>query len=249
MKLLPWMLCLLLLSSAGCGFLSSQHPSHPRQSVKILLYADKVEIANKMAMYLEEEPGFQVTPTNDVWALSESERYDVIILAPLKAYQFPSEILLKLESFVREGGGIIGMHDVLFKYNDLLKEIFGGSAGVFPEDAIAPQLTLSIKAGAEDHPILKGVPREFVLVGEHPTITRYKPTVVRLLTMSYQTIMGKTKSYTAAWLSRYGKGKAFYIAPGDSEETRYNPYILRMIANAVNYMARKTRSQGDVNVR
>lgn len=75
--------------------------------------------------------------------------------------------------------------------------------------------------------------------GGHPTITSYEPQVLRLFDLSYETVEDEIKTYTAGWIHKYRKGVAFFFVPGDSEETRYSPYVLRMIINAARWMGQK----------
>ena len=60
--------------------------------------------------------------------------------------------------------------------------------------------------------------------------------------MSYKTVTGTTETYCAGWLYNYGKGYAFFFAPGHNEETRYNPYVIRMIVNIAIWMVEGQRS-------
>lgn len=245
------MISLLILS--GCGFFYRPIAPSP---VRILVYADTMDVARKVAALLAETPNILVTPVAELKRLDATyiKEFDVIALLPVNIHPdyFPAHILRGLQNFVyRDGKGIIGMHDVLFLQSPLIHEIFGGSAGAFPTDALTGDLSITCAPtrrsyaswqlyGIPAYPswqLTYGIPRQFTLTLEHPTKTEYSSGVRPIFGMSYKTITGATATYCAGWYYSYGKGYAFYFAPGDREETRYNPYVIRMIVNAAVWLA------------
>ena len=216
--------------------LIAEKAKHEQRQAKVLVFADRMYIAEKVVKYMESEADFILTPTSDVQMLNAQNivNYHVVILVPLGGVTFSPLIASAIKNFVEDGGGIIGIHDILFKQNRIFYEFFGGGAGVFPVDAMEGKIAIRVRD--PDHMVVRGIPSSFVLVSEHPTKTWYKPNVHRILEMSYKKINGKTEEFCAGWLYSYRKGKAFFFAPGDTEETRYNPYFIQLLSNAVLWM-------------
>lgn len=219
--------------------------------LRILVYADTMDVASKVAALLAETPNILATPVSELAMLNETyiKRFNVIALLPVEVHPdyFPAEILHTLKDFVsQDRKGIIGMHDVLVLQSSLMSEIFGGSVAVFPTDALTGDLSITLGPSHRYYPIALGIPGHFTLTSEHPMRTNPGPKLpwpeVRLLfNMSYKTVADTTETYCAGWLYNYGKGYAFFFAPGHKEETRYNPYVIRIIINAAIWMAEGKR--------
>jgi len=220
---------------SGCGFLAQPHKGEVELPIRILIYSDRSQIAQKVALYLEDEPGFQITPTADIRMLESLQGYDVVVLIPVVGPIFSSDILLSIRNFVHDGGGVVGMHDVLFNQS-ALSEIFGGAISGPPSDILTPKAYITVYDAT--HPIVQGIPKQFILLeGVH--IAGHDPKAHRLLNMSYKKTDGEIQTYAAAWTYKFGKGKTFFFAPGDDEITRYNSYVIRMISNAARWMVQK----------
>jgi hypothetical protein len=239
-----------LLVISGCSFFYRPIAASP---VKILVYADTMDVARKVAALLAETPNILATPVAELKKLDATyiEGFDVIALLPVKVDRdhFPADILRGLQNFVyKNGKGIIGMHDVLF-LSPLMHEIFGGSAEIIPTDGLTSDLSITI----HDYPLTSyhswqltyGILGQFTLTLEHPMRTKLTPDGgIGLFDMSYKTVTGTTETYCAGWSYSYGKGFAFFFAPGDKEETRYNPNVIRMIINVAVWMALDKRYYG-----
>ena len=233
-----------LLVLSGCG---SFFKSGAMSPLKILVYADTMDVATKVAALLEETPNILATPAAELKMLDAKyiKGFDVVALLPVKMHQdyFPADILRGLQDFVfKDGKSIFGMHDVLVLQSPLMYEIFGGSAEVFPTDVLTGDLSITVPRYS---PVANGIPGHFTLKLEHPmrtnvserAMTRSGIEMGRLFDMSYKTATGTTETSCAGWWYNYGKDYAFYFAPGHNEETRYNPYVIRIIINAAIWMA------------
>ncbi|GIX06074.1 MAG: hypothetical protein KatS3mg115_0477 [Candidatus Poribacteria bacterium] len=189
-------------------------------------------------MLLEEEEKIRPTPTSDLWTLTNAEQYDVLLLVPIRGFpHVPDEAIAAIRRHVWNGGGMIGMHDVLFLAPAPFHEIFGGTGGVFPTDAASPKLRIVVRPAARRHPILAGIPDRFPLIEEHPVRTGYDPRVSRLLDAVYTSVRGEEIAHLAAWTRRYGEGWTLYFSPGHSELTRYHPYVIRLFVNAIRHFS------------
>ena len=236
------LIALLVLS--GCG---SFFESGAMSPLKILVYADTMDVATKVAALLAETPNILATPAAELKMLDAKyiKGFDVVALLPVKMHQdyFPADILRGLQNFVfNDGKSIIGMHDVLVLQPPLMDEIFGGSAEVFPTDVLTGDLSIIIRHYSR---IAHGLPGHFTLTLEHPMRTKLRsepwPKVYPLFDMSYKTVTGTTETSCAGWWYNYGKGYASFFAPGHKEETRYNPYVIRMIVNTAIWMVEGKR--------
>lgn len=230
-----------LMAFLWLGCFSRHNNPGSESPIRIILYSDEERIAERVKLYLEEEPDFQITSTDDIQTLSSMNlrEHDVVILLPLRKPQLPVAISLSLDGFVKTGGGIIGMHDVILE-QDMLSQVFGGKAKVFPEDAYKPKLKIAVREG-ENSPLVKGIPEQFILAHEHPFGAEYNSEARCLFEMSYKDLESRTKRYCGGWLYEYGEGKSFYFAPGHLEETRYNPYVLKILTNAARWMAEQMK--------
>ncbi|MBD3181663.1 hypothetical protein GF312_05175 [Candidatus Poribacteria bacterium] len=241
MKASVFLLAAILFISiciCGCSSKSSEIEYNSVQKISVIVFADKMQIAEKVAMYLEDEPGFNIFPTDDIQDLDSIRlrETDVVILVPLNIPSIPNYIALSLEDFVDKGGGVIGINNIVFNGSKLGK-IFGERGYVFPEDARHQKLHIKLNKEYSS-PISDGLPVKFALVGEKPIGVNCESKVQRIVDMFYETSDGSIKSYCAAWSYNYGDGKTFAFVPGITEETRYNPYVLRMIANATFWMTK-----------
>lgn len=238
MDIRHWLLIVVLILPIifdGCGLSKKQEETETVESIAILVYADNRNVARNVALYFEDNPRFLISPTADIQMLNTQNimSFSVILLIPVGEIHFPPDILNSLKDFVHNGGGIIGMYSVLSQQPEMMYEIFGGSVGISPTDTPFSRLFITIHGHS---PVTEGIPETFTLVGERQIITKYEQSVHRLLDMTYETATGEEKNYCAGWSQEYGKGKVFFFAPGAAEETRYNPYIIRMINNAVLWM-------------
>lgn len=224
---------ILLTVFSGCSFMEQPYESETAAPIKVLIFSDRVHIAQKVAAYLEE-PDFEITDTADIWMLNSLQGFDVVILIPLEPMFFPEDIVLSIKNFVHAGGGIIGFHDVL---STPLSTVFGGSAGVSPLENLVPEFNISVYNPG--HPIVQGIPQQFTLMYEERFLSRCNPKAHGLFNVSYQTVGGKTQTYRAGWAYSFGEGRSFAFTLAHREDTRYNPHILRMMRNAVIWTARR----------
>jgi len=201
----------------------------------IFVYADKAEVADKVATYLQDQ-GLNAMPINDPQMLGYEylKNVQLVILMSLGGPKFPDNILLGLKNYVYKGGSIIGIHEVLF-LQPLFSEIFGGSAGVVGYQQLKPEITITIRDRGYTY-IMQDIPDSFALDKEHSLGTVYKPQVHRLFDETYTTTSGVQRKYCAGWTYDYGKGKAFYFSPGDKDETKCNPTVLKIISNTAGWM-------------
>jgi trehalose utilization protein len=227
---------LALLSTFGYAELSPSAKANEQDyGIDILIYADKIQIAEKVSSYLQEQ-GLNVMPTNDPETMNSMalKNIQVVILVPAQSPKFSDNVLSSLKNYVYKGGNIIGIHDVI-SLQAIFSEIFGGNVGIVAYQQAKPELTITVRDKGYTH-IMKDIPDIFTLDKEHSFAAVYKPSVHRLFEESYITVAGTTKKYCAGWVYNYGKGRAFYFSPGDAEETRYNLNVLKIIGNTANWM-------------
>jgi len=207
------------------------HGNEAAATIKVLVFSDRIHIARKTAEHLEN-PDFELIYTSDIWKLSSLQGFDVVILTPLEPMFFPEDIVLSIKNFVHAGGSAIGFHDVL---STPLSTVFGGSAGVSPKKNLGPEFRISVYN--PEHPIVQGIPQQFILLHEERFLSRCHPKAHGLLDVSYETVDGETQTYRAGWAYSFGKGKTFAFTLAHGESTRYNSHILQMMSNAVRWTA------------
>ncbi|MBD3180665.1 hypothetical protein GF312_00130, partial [Candidatus Poribacteria bacterium] len=146
----------------------------------------------------------------------------------------PDDVMLSIKTFTYNGGGLIGFHDIL---STSLSKVFGGIGGVGWHESLNGEYELIIYD--KDHPIVKGIPSKITILNEEHVYSRCDPKAHNILNFSFVTKENKIQTYRAAWTCRFGKGKTFAFMLAHRESTRYNPYIIKMVANAIRWMKQK----------
>jgi uncharacterized protein len=142
-------------------------------------------------------------------------------------------------NFVDAGGGLLVVHAGLWynwsawpEYNRIL--IGGGSRS---HDKLGE---FEVVVTHPEHPIMKGVPANFSIHDElyHQEID---PTgsPVEVLAIATSPLTGKT--FPSVWVVNGLHGRIACIALGHDEESHNNPAYVRLLTNAVSWVAKKQR--------
>jgi len=145
------------------------------------------------------------------------------------------EIVERVHANVLGGMGLLALHSA--HYSKILKQLLGTSCSLRWRNAGERELVWTVNPA---HPIAEGVPHPIVLdaqemYGEHFDI----PQPDELVFIS-SFAGGEVFRGGCCWTR--GAGRVFYFSPGDQEYPVYHhPAIKRVLANAVQWAAPRTR--------
>lgn len=135
-----------------------------------------------------------------------------------------------LLSFVSTGGGLLVLHNgISVQSRSELGQMIGGEFLSHPPYEQLPVLHYKGKAAA--HPVMEGV-SDFCAEDEAYQF-RLDPLADIQIVMEYQY---EGKSYPAAWVRRYGKGRVAYCCAGHNGKTFENPEFGKWIRNSAAWL-------------
>ncbi|HWB03921.1 MAG TPA: ThuA domain-containing protein [Verrucomicrobiales bacterium] len=200
---------------------------------------------------------FNVTHTEDpeVFAADSLKKFDAVIMLNTTGRIFEGaasgeEVLKKnLLEFVKNGGGLAGMHSATDTYNDWKEynDLMGGS---FESHPWGSGDTVRVKNLDPQHPLNAAFKNEGLTVKDE--IYKFRPKTAQpsgrrmLLALDPNgTDMKKDDGnkdgapdrdfYPIAWLSTSGKGKTFYCSLGHNDEIYWNPTVVQHYLAGIQY--------------
>ncbi len=225
--------------AAFCGVTSSQTTRPPHVVVTICEdeYRAK-ETLPPLMRTLADRLGAQCTvligndAKTDIPGLDALETADVLVMF-LRRTTLPAEQLDKFKAYFQRGGHVLALRTSSHAFQNWLEFdqlVLGGNYhGHYGRDALPT--TVTVAAGAADHPIIRGVPGRFLSRG---TLYKAGP----LASDCRVLLEGRARDYPAepvAWLRRHNGGLVFYTSLGHPDDFR-SPAFRRLIANALSYL-------------
>jgi type 1 glutamine amidotransferase len=201
--------------------------------------------AATLAAGLAERDDLAVTLTEDQGELAAGlDRYDVVVIgsglthrvgepgAPDMRYvpAFTAAESDGLLSFVRRGGGFVGLHITGWYLGGQDVLLVGGSANLHPPNDDTRRFT--VRLDRPEHEILDGV-EDFDLVDDEIYQMSWSPETEILAS----TVWG-SRDVPVLWTHAYGSGRVFYSSVGHLPVTYENPAMRRVMHNAVRWAAR-----------
>jgi len=173
-------------------------------------------------IYLEREKGESVP------GLEALEKADLVILF-VRRMTLPDEQLARFRKYVGSGKPLIGLRTASHAFENWKEwdhDVLGGNY----HNHHANELVATIKTvpAAAQHPILKGVEKEFVAAG---SLYRNAP----LPAGSTVLLMGSVTNFPpepVAWTHSYNGARIFYTSLGHPKDFE-NPSFRRMLVNAI----------------
>jgi len=173
-------------------------------------------------IYLERTKG------EDIPGLDALEKADLAIIF-VRRMTLPEEQLGKIKKFIDSGKPLIGLRTASHAFENWKEwdhDVLGGNY----HNHHANELVATIKTvpAAAQHPILKGVEKEFVAAG---SLYRNAP----LPAGSTVLLMGSVTNFPAepvAWTHSYKGARIFYTSLGHPKDFE-NPSFRRMLVNAI----------------
>lgn len=173
-------------------------------------------------IYLERTQG------EDIPGLNALDRADLVVLFA-RRMTLPENQLGKIKQYVESGKPLIGLRTASHAFENWKEwdhDVLGGNYhNHHANDLVA---TIRVADGAADHPILKGVEKEFVAGG---SLYRNAP----LPASSTVLLTGSVTNFPAepvAWTHRYKSARIFYTSLGHPKDFE-NPSFRRLLINAI----------------
>lgn len=188
---------------------------------------------------LSSELGFEMTATDDSERFTSDElsSHDVVVYLNTTGDVLDADQQAAMEGFIASGGGFIGIHsaaDTEYEwpwYGELVGAYFDSHPAVQPAvvEVIEPA-----------HPIVAGLTPRFERTDEWYNYANLPgPDVEVLMTVDETTYEGGSmgEPHPIAWAQEFDGGRAFYTGFGHTSESFAEPMFLRMLANAVQWVA------------
>ncbi|MBN1446155.1 MAG: ThuA domain-containing protein [Candidatus Omnitrophica bacterium] len=190
-------------------------------------------IGGKISGLLDAGGKFKMEMTTDfdMFASLKESGYDAVII-----YTATFNDALKgkreegLLGFVREGGGLVGLHSAAFSFRESRSYIEMLNAEYFKHPDIH-EFKISIADKA--HYITEGM-ADFSVYDEMYHLQNYDPSKATLL---FKTVW-EGKDIPLVFARDYGKGRLVYVANGHTKEAWENSEFQKIIVRAITYTAR-----------
>jgi len=150
------------------------------------------------------------------------------------------------ESFVRAGGGFVGIHSATDTEYDWA--FYGELVGAyFKEHPAIQSATVRVEDAA--HTTMQGVPAEWTRTDEwYGFKANPRPSVHVLMTLDESSYDPGTSSmgsdHPITWLHEYEGGRAFYTALGHTKESYSDPVFVGMLTRAIEWAAGRSAERG-----
>lgn len=152
------------------------------------------------------------------------------------ALEFDRSVKESILAFVRDGGGLVGIHAATAAFQDWLEygEMIGGFyAGQILQDVV-------IRVEDPDHPVNACFKERTWKV--HDEVYAFGGAYSRekvhvLLSLDLERMpdpkLRPDRDYPVSWVKRYGEGRVFYTTLGHCEEMYWNPLFLGHLLNGI----------------
>lgn len=218
-----------------------QENEHTENSRRILdLYPGGIHMKLKEILMTQEDLVIQtVTMDMPEHGLTHSllNETDVLIWwAHVAHHEVSDEVVERVHEYILKGMGFIALHSA--HMCKVLRRTLGTSGSLSWRD----DDHCRVWNVAPTHPIAEGIPTSFELPGEEMYGEPFDiPKPDDLIFISW--FRGGEVFRSGATFSR-GYGKIFYFQPGhETNDAYHNPYVQRIITNAVNWAAPKLKRQ------
>ena len=237
-----WFLMLVL-----CGLIASltsaSEKEQPNQPLRVCILSGCDTYHSEKSLppfqkFLEENYDVRATrvvrkPENDLPGLEQLDDCDVALVF-IKRMQLDGEQLDRFKKYAMSGRPIVAVRTASHAVQTWLefdREVLGGNYSSHHDKG--PVTRIEVVAGAEDHPILKGVK-----LLEAPDPLYKNAGHAKDINILLRGAIPGAPDEPLAWTRDYKRGRIFYTSLG-SEETFEKPDFRRMLANALFWTARR----------
>ncbi|MEJ2859141.1 MULTISPECIES: ThuA domain-containing protein [unclassified Saccharothrix] len=186
--------------------------------------------------------GFTVAVTEDSGRFTPDSlaRYEVVVFLNTTGEVLDAEQKSAFESYIRAGGGFVGIHSAADTEYDwpFYAELVGAHFASHPE---VQRATVRVEDHA--HPATAHLPSTWVLTDEwYDYRTNPRDTVQVLSTVDESTysggMMGSDHPHT--WCKTVGEGRSFYTGSGHTAEIFADPDFRSLLLGGIRYAANRT---------
>jgi len=229
-----FLLIFIVIVATPSRCLASELKQPAEKRIKVLFEVggrvhDSIKLPEMLKESLEDTGQFTVTITQDQDLLRRENiaSYDVVMFYTTRVDPNPEQAEGLIE-FVRNGGGMIGIHasTTMGLKNEELWKMMGGK---FIKHGAG---TFQVKITGKSHTIVQGM-TDFEVWDE--TYEHEFCPESRLITLMRR----KTDGEPVSWVHYYGKGRVFCTGLGHNEKSFGHPSFLEMIRRAVLWAAGK----------
>ncbi|MES2478837.1 MAG: ThuA domain-containing protein [Bacteroidota bacterium] len=181
--------------------------------------------------------GIELFETDKSSAFTEDnlQQYQLIVFLNNTGNLFSDEERLALQSYIRKGGAILGIHaatDAEYDwpwYGQMLGARFKDHPAV--QEAICNTILLS-------HPSVQGMPEQWLHVDEWYNFSSLASDNHTVLTVDENSYIGGSHGahHPVSWYREFEGGKIFYTAMGHNKESYQEPIFVKHIAGAVEWL-------------
>jgi type 1 glutamine amidotransferase len=183
--------------------------------------------------FLETNHGFNCiflerTQGEDIPGLDALDRADLVLLFA-RRMTLPAKQLGKIKQYVESGRPLIGLRTASHAFENWKEwdhDVLGGNYHNHHANELVA--TIRVAAGAADHPILKGVEKEFIAGGSLYRNAPLPPSSAVLLTGSVTNLPPEP----VAWTHSYKGARIFYTSLGHPKDFE-NSSFRRLLVNAI----------------
>ena len=211
-----------------------------------------VDAAHAAFVDLARRKGWTIVTTDRGGAFTPSflNRFDAVIWNNVSGDVLTLSQRAAFRSYMEKGGGFIGVHgsagDPATFWDWYVDDLIGARFAGHPMD---PQFQdARVEVEAADHPIARGLPREWVMKDEWYSFknnprTRHARVIATLDERSYKPGNAlQMGDHPIAWTRCIGKGRMFYATIGHRPETYSEPHYAKMLENAAQWALVKQAS-------
>lgn len=220
-----------------------------RQPVIVLISGeyeyDSARTLPAFRQYLATNYGFNCiylerTKGEDIPGLEALEKADLAILF-IRRMTLPEEQLGKIKKFVGSGKPLVGLRTASHAFENWKewdREVLGGNYhNHYGNDLVA---TIKVRREAADHPILKGIEKEFA-AGGSLYLNAPLPASSTVLLMGSVT---NQPPEPVAWTHEYKGARIFYTSLGHPKDFENRPFR-RMLVNAIHWALNRPLPPGE----
>lgn len=190
----------------------------------------KTQLENKLGakcIYLQRKPG---TNVHDIPGLEVLEQADLAILF-IRRMVLPADQLARFKRYAASGRPIIGLRTASHAFENWKEwdhDVLGGNYHMHHDNKLAT--TVQSVAAAAAHPILAGLPKEFISPG---SLYKNSPLPEGSQVLLTGAVPGQPAE-PIAWTHQYGNTPVFYTSLGHPKDFELEPFN-RLLLNAVRW--------------
>jgi hypothetical protein len=240
-------------------------PAIAQNEVRVLFFSNPMSSDNEVIRrtnstslsmaerhFLEASKGiFQVTFTQDGKEVTAAKLRDFKMVVFFTAINPPGVDKEGLLEWIKNGGAFVGIHSTANTYQDYpaFGEMLGANFDRRPwRTAQAPRTKATVRVLDSNHASTRHLPKSFQVMDDLYQFKNFDVEKVQLLlALDVSSLdLGEPKvnkldqHFPISWAKSYGKGRVFYTALGDWEETWTDPLYRKHLVEGIRWAGKLT---------